>query len=449
MYSGRDDAPPQKEAFHVRQDVTRDGPGPASGRERPPTRRPLLHASAVLLVLILLLSVTARPLGLRPAALVGLPIAIIAATALMLLLLVITEAPGGGKGPDDPGERLELAFVPAVAVDPRTGRVVAANEEAAQLLGSAKVTVGSHFTELLTEGASSECRTLVQSAFEHGAAEVEACSVRTGTGAVRIAHLRARPTHGAEGVLVVVAFATNDTSQAVAEFAKVQERLMSNISHELRTPLNVVMGFSELLTTGTLGELAENQLDAAHEIHIGGERILRLVTDILDIGRSRSYYLPARPRMLDPAEMIRRMEALLSGQARREDVRVETRTPDDLPTIEVVERAFKQVVYHLILHSIDRSGPGDLVTVEAAHEGALTIIVTDCGPEPDADEAAPRDEVSFGEDEAREALAPPLLGLPLCATLAARLGGRLRVHGDADGYHFALGIPLSAPSDGS
>ncbi len=430
----------------MRQDVTRDGP---DAGQRPPARRPLLHASAVLLVLILLLSITARPLGLRPAALVGLPIATIAAPAIILLLVGIAEAPGGGKGPDDPGERLELAFVPAGAVDPRTGRVVAANEEAAELLGSAKVTVGCHFSELLTEGASGECRALVQSALEHGAAEVEACSVRTGTGAVRIAHLRARPTHGAEGVLVVVAFATNDASQAVAEFAKVQERLMSNISHELRTPLNVVMGFSELLTTGTLGELAENQLDAAHEIHIGGERILRLVTDILDIGRSRSYYLPAQVGGVDPAEMIRRMEALLSGQARREDVRVETRTPEDLPTIEVAERAFKQVIYHLMLHSIDRSGPGDLVIVEAAHDSALTIAVTDWGPEPDADEAAPRDEVSFGEDEAREALAPPLLGLPLCATRAARLGGCLRIHHDTEGCHFTFEIPLSGPSNGS
>ena len=132
-----------------------------------------------------------------------------------------------------------------------------------------------------------------------GAAQFSPCAVVTAGGGRRLTHLSGRAFEVAGEQVVVVAMRSSDVDQQVAEFAMVQERLMSNISHELRTPLNVVMGFSELLAGGTLGELTEKQVDAARECHIGGERILRLVNDILDIGRARSYHQPPAPGPLE------------------------------------------------------------------------------------------------------------------------------------------------------
>jgi len=248
-----------------------------------------------------------------------------------------------------------------VVVDAHSGRMVAANAAARELFGPGRVESGAGFSALLTSDAPDRCHHLIAAALRDGHADVSACAVHVRSGGVRVVHVLARPVEAADRPLVAVAFLANDASQAVVDFASVQERLMSNISHELRTPLNVVMGFSELLTGGTLGELAENQLDAAQEIHVGGERILRLITDILDIGRSRSYHLPSEERVLDPAEMIHRMEKLLVGQARRDEVRMEVEVARPLPPVTVPERPFKQVLYHLMLHSLDRSGPGDTV----------------------------------------------------------------------------------------
>ena len=123
-----------------------------------------------------------------------------------------------------------------------------------------------------------------------------------------------------EESMMMVAPIPGEDDRSVAEFARVQERLMSNISHELRTPLNVVMGFAELMTTGTLGEMSANQLDAAREIYVGGQRILTIVDDILDIGRGRSYYLPDEPRRARPGEYPAPRGTLLVGQARRAEI---------------------------------------------------------------------------------------------------------------------------------
>jgi len=412
------------------------------------SRRPLMYAVVVLLGLILLLTITGAWLGIRPVVLIGFPVAIISATALILALLVLAapneEAPQAGELAD----RLALSFCPTLAIDANTGRVVMANAAARELFGPARVAVGAGFSELLTSGAPPRCRELITDALRDGHADASACAVHTRGGGVRVVHIRARPVRDPERQIVAVGFVANDAGQAVADFAGVQERLMSNISHELRTPLNVIMGFSELLTSGTLGELADNQLDAAQEIHIGGERILRLVTDILDIGRPQSYHLPSEERVLDPAEMIRRIERLLVGQARREDVDIVVDVPEPLPPIQVRERPFKQVLYHLMLHGLDRSGPGDTVMVSAWADGVLTITVTDSGPAPPEGEIAGEGLPELTAEQAREQLAPPMLGLPLCAALAASFGGRIVARSDAEGSHFALEMPIGHASPG-
>lgn len=394
---------------------------------------------------MLIMSATAHLFGLRPAALIGFPVMMIGATTLILLLLYLVGPEEDGVADDPMGIALSSALMPAIAVDPQTGRILQANEQAADLIGSARLTVGNHFSDLFVGDARDACQNIFRTAVERGVAEMEACSVRTLTAEPGVVSVFARHHDIEDDPFILFGFSAGDTNRAVAHFARVQERLMSNISHELRTPLNVVMGFSELLTTGTLGEMPDNQLDAAEECHEGGKRMLRLINDILDVGRSRSYYLAGEVRVFSPAEMITRVENLLSGQARREDLKLQLRVDEGLPAIESEERSFKQIVYHLMLNSMDRSDPGGLIQIAASEntDRELVVTVTDTGPEVTEPIHARAFEAS-SEEEAHRTLAPPLLGLPLCATLAERLGGSLTTHADSEGVHFVVTLPRSS-----
>ncbi len=416
--------------------------------ERAQPGRALLIAAAVLLALVLVLSLTPRPLGLRPAALIGFPIAILAATALILLMLVLHESGQVVPDPGNPDGCLRYAFVPAVLVEPSSGKIVEANAQAADLLGPANVTPGSRLANVLSDSGGNAPRDVISKALEGGEGVGE-WAVRTRTGCRRRMRVQARCVgHGGEEA-VVVAFVQEGPEEAIAEFARVQERLMSNISHEVRTPLNVIMGFSELLLTGTLGELTENQLDAARECHIGGQRILKLVTDILDIGRARSYYTPSPEEELSPREIIDRMHGLLSGQARRNDVKIERQVAEDLPTIVAPEKTLKQLLYHLILHAIRRSKPGETVIVSAEldeTEEVLEVTIADHG-EPVAPDLLVPQEIAVSEQEAQDALAPPLLGLPLCATLAANMGGKLTTITGGEMTRVVFALPLPTEQD--
>ncbi len=419
------------------------------GEDGPRSRRSLLYATTVLLVLMLVMSAAAHIVQLRPAALVGFPIMIIGATALILILLYLAGPKPGEPGVVEAADTVvRSALVPAVAVDAHSGRILAVNAEASGMVGPARLTIGSHFSDLFGSGGPDDCRRIYETAAEFGEGEVDTCTMRTHTGdpvVVRLIARMHRPVDGEGPEFVIVGLERNEASDAIAQFARVQERLMSNISHELRTPLNVVMGFSELLTTGTLGEMPYNQLDAAQECHEGGERILRLINDILDVGRSRSYYLAGEQRPISPVEMIRRMENLLAGQARRESLQLEMKVEPGLPAIVTEERAFKQLVYHLILSSMDRSEPGGAVRIAARDEGdELVLTVTDSGPEI-SEPIRPGHVPDVSDEGARDTLAPPLLGLPLCAFLAERLGSTLTVATDQEGVHFGVKLPHERP----
>ncbi len=427
-----------REASRLTDDHSGEGRSLVEGSR---SRRSLLYAIAILIVLMLIMSGTTHLLTVQPAALIGFPVMIIAATSLLLLLLYLV-GPNGQSDADGPVMAVANAMVPAIAIDPQTGRILAANDEAAEFFGVDRTVPGGHFSEMLESGSSHDCSSIVRDTLDCGESEAQVCSVRRASGSPAVVRLTARLVERERSPFIIIGIAENDVNDVVAEFARIQERLMSNISHELRTPLNVVMGFSELLVTGTLGEMPANQLDAAEECHEGGERMLRLINDILDVGRSRSYYLEGETRPLSPLEMVRRVESLLVGQARREELRLELELDESLPVVELEERAFKQLVYHLIVNSMSRSAAGDSIRIAARRDDdQMVLSVTDSGEEVTED-IRPQPMPSVPEHDAAETLAPPLLGLRLCATLAERLGASLSTEFDEEGARFVVRMPL-------
>lgn len=406
--------------------------------QREGSRRSLLYAVAVLLLLMLILSVTGHLLQLRPAALVGFPVTIIAITALILVLLVLAEP---GMQEQEAGELLvDGCFLPSIAVSITGGEIVAANAGAVKLLQVDLQARKLSLPDLIGKDLSEENRRIVQRAVDEGYAEATACSVATVDGGHLVLDLLARVDRTTGSDLVVVAFREAQQTDAVERFARVQERLMSNISHEVRTPLNVLLGFSELFEAGTLGELNRRQVEAAHEMHAGGQRILSMIEDILDVGRARSYEMEDEVTVVDPAGLLDRVETLLIGQARRAEIRLHFETAD-VQHVEAEERILKQLAYHLVLNSLDRSKAGDMVSVIAEASDRFILEVTDAGPMVRRQPEPLR--VPTAEGDAEDQLAPPVVGLTLCATLAERLGGHLYVSSDAEGVHFCFEKPLN------
>ena len=67
-----------------------------------------------------------------------------------------------------------------------------------------------------------------------------------------------------------------------------KSEFLSSMSHELRTPLNSILGFAELLQRDKKAPLNDAQKDKLDYVLKGGEHLLRLIDDILDLSRIES-----------------------------------------------------------------------------------------------------------------------------------------------------------------
>ncbi len=63
---------------------------------------------------------------------------------------------------------------------------------------------------------------------------------------------------------------------------------LSSMSHELRTPLNAIQGFAQLLQRDKKKPLSDRHEDRVAQILSGGEHLLHLIDDILDLSRIES-----------------------------------------------------------------------------------------------------------------------------------------------------------------
>jgi len=69
---------------------------------------------------------------------------------------------------------------------------------------------------------------------------------------------------------------------------KIKTDFISAMSHDLRTPLNAILGFGQLLEMDSKEPLTENQKSCVKEIVDGGNHLLNLINDILDLARIES-----------------------------------------------------------------------------------------------------------------------------------------------------------------
>ena len=76
---------------------------------------------------------------------------------------------------------------------------------------------------------------------------------------------------------------TKKLDRAEAEADTTKNTLLRTMSHELKTPLNAIIGFSDLLNALAERASPEQIREYAGLIHQGGNNLLRLINQILDL----------------------------------------------------------------------------------------------------------------------------------------------------------------------
>ncbi len=127
---------------------------------------------------------------------------------------------------------------------------------------------------------------------------------------------------------------TIETHSAEPELpARQRARFFGALGHELRNPLNSVTGFSDMLLGRVDGELNAEQESSVRTIRASAERLLRLVSTVVDQSKIDAGTLRLQPQWVVPDELI--TEAIGFARFRAEGISVIGGVADGLPRVFV------------------------------------------------------------------------------------------------------------------
>ena len=146
---------------------------------------------------------------------------------------------------------------------------------------------------------------------------------------------------------------------------RLKQEFIATMSHELRTPMTVLIGYSEMLLSGALGDLEPRQSEAIGVIRHRADLLLRLLNDVLDYSKIVAGELKLYPAVLNLTQAIRlalekhRPDAERKRQTLSMDVgaKCEYALADD--------QRLHQVLDHLIENAIKFSRDGRPILVRA------------------------------------------------------------------------------------
>ena len=105
---------------------------------------------------------------------------------------------------------------------------------------------------------------------------------------------------------------------------RMKDEFVSVVSHELRTPLTSIHGSLKLLATGRLGVLSNEGRQMLEIADENTDRLVRLVSDILDLQRIESGKVKLDRQSYDAAELMERATAAMHGMAQQHNVTLST-----------------------------------------------------------------------------------------------------------------------------
>ncbi|MCA4960799.1 PAS domain-containing sensor histidine kinase [Pseudomonas sp. Y24-6] len=142
-----------------------------------------------------------------------------------------------------------------------------------------------------------------------------------------------------------------------------KSEFLATMSHELRTPLNAVIGFSEALKDGMVGDMTDTQREYISDIFSSGQHLLSLINDILDLSKVEAGMMALELESVELQGLLSNSLLIVREKAALQRIQLKLETDADLGTFELDLRKTKQIVYNLLANAVKFSAAGGVVTL--------------------------------------------------------------------------------------
>jgi signal transduction histidine kinase/CheY-like chemotaxis protein len=233
----------------------------------------------------------------------------------------------------------------------------------------------------------------------------------------------------------------------LASSADLNAGFLSAVSHEIRTPLSAIVSAARIIqhyhekkpeVVGRFGETIATE----------GKRLVRLVSDLIDLSKMEAKALDWTEEVVRPADLatsaLRRLEPLFTERR----VKLICDVSEGLPRLRCDPKRLTQVLECLLENAVKFSpDDGEVELIASERDGVLRVMVRDRGARLSVQDGERIFEKSFAmtlrQSKEWGRHSATLLGLPLCREIIRHHGGRIwATNGPEHGAAFSFELPL-------
>ncbi|MEO8554945.1 MAG: HAMP domain-containing sensor histidine kinase, partial [Kofleriaceae bacterium] len=214
-----------------------------------------------------------------------------------------------------------------------------------------------------------------------------------------------------------------------------KEQLTQFLVHDLKNPVNSIQLQAQRVLRHAGAD--ERSRDAAEKITGETRALMRMITNLLDLGKADEGLLAPARALVDLPALVASVISELEPRAAAASVTLVTEV--SAVTAELDPDLIRRVIANLVDNAIDHAPEASTVTIALeARPRSLRIRVSDRGP---GVPPAKREQVFDRFTSDRTTVTNRGLGLAFCRVAVEAHGGRIWIEDAAPGARFCIDLP--------
>lgn len=149
------------------------------------------------------------------------------------------------------------------------------------------------------------------------------------------------------------------------ELDKLKSSFLATVSHELRTPLTSIIGYAEMLESGTAGALSDGQSEFLGTIRSKADQLLGLISSLLDLGQLEADTLKLNKEPVDAKALLSDVASTIVPAANRGNVRLEINVAEGTPRLHGDPVRLRQIILNLAENGVKFTPEGGEIELSA------------------------------------------------------------------------------------
>ena len=189
-----------------------------------------------------------------------------------------------------------------------------------------------------------------------------------------------------------------EKAEALTEADKLKTAFLGKVSYQLRAPLNTIKGYSELLESGMVGELNDQQKEFTKSVHQASEQLEKMIDDLLDLAVIDAGQAPLNLGDVNVFDVLKTTRDLAMSKLNDVQIKIEIDCDEEIGLIRADDKRIRQIMANLMNNAMRTTTPSATIKIAAKRtedDMKLSII------SPLANEADPIEFDAFTEGSHR------------------------------------------------